>query len=139
MVLSPCLANQKIHKMELEHIAFTITDYNEIKQFYREILGMNELRSFSLDKLLVRDIFGIEESTTVVQVQKDTLLLEIFITSEKCDHPYHHICLSTTHREEIVKRAMQQSYKCIRLKRQHSDMIFISDRSGNLFELKQKN
>lgn len=40
-------------KMELEHIAFTITDYNEIKHFYHEILGMKVLRSFSLVKLLV--------------------------------------------------------------------------------------
>jgi len=87
------LPNQNIYKMKLEHIAITITDYIEIKQFYLEILGMNELRSFSLDKPLVREIFGIEESTTVVQVQKDLLNLE----------------------------------------------IFISDRSGNLFELKQKN
>lgn len=133
------MPNHNNYEMTLEHIALTITDYNEIKQFYLEILEMNELRSFSLDKLLVREIFGIEESTTVVQVQKDQLLLEIFISSEEWDHPYHHICLSTAHREKMVKRAMQQSYKCIRLKRQNSDLIFISDRSGNLFELKQKN
>ena len=125
--------------MKLEHIALTITDYNEIKQFYHEVLGMNELRSFRLDKPLVRDIFGIEKSTTVVQVQKDELLLEIFVTPEQCDHPYHHICISTTHREEIVKRAIQHSYNCIRLKRQNSDMIFISDHSGNMFEVKQSN
>lgn len=125
--------------MKLEHIALSITDYNEIKQFYHGVLGMNEIRSFSLDKLLVRDIFGIEETTTVVQVQKDKLLLEIFITPEQCDHHFSHICISTTQREEMVQRAIQQSYKCIRLKRQKSDMIFISDHSGNLFEVKQTN
>jgi catechol 2,3-dioxygenase-like lactoylglutathione lyase family enzyme len=123
--------------MNLEHVALTISDYNEIAQFYHDVLGMNELRSFSLDKLLVRDIFGIEEATTVVQVQKDNLLLEIFITKEPDDHRFSHICISTGHREEIVKRAIQNSYKCIRLKRENSDMIFILDHSGNMFELKQ--
>jgi hypothetical protein len=98
---------------------------------------MNEIRSFRLEKLLGKDIFGIEEATTVVQLQKDELLLEIFVTPQQIDHGHDHICISTTHREEIVKRAMQHSYKCIRLKRQHSDMVFISDHSGNLFELKQ--
>jgi catechol 2,3-dioxygenase-like lactoylglutathione lyase family enzyme len=125
--------------MELGHIALTVTDHNEIQGFYHEVLGMKEIRSFSLDKHLVRHIFGIEETTTVVQLQKDGLLLELFITPEPCDHPYHHVCISTAHREEIVKRAMQHSYKCVRIKRPKSDMIFISDHSGNLFEMKQSN
>jgi catechol 2,3-dioxygenase-like lactoylglutathione lyase family enzyme len=89
--------------MELGHIALTVTDHNEIQGFYHEVLGMKEIRSFSLDKHLVRHIFGIEETTTVVQLQKDGLLLELFITPEPCDHPYRHVCISTAHREENCK------------------------------------
>ena len=125
--------------MELEHVALVVADYSEIKQFYQGVLGMIEIRNFRLDMPLVRDIFGFEGATTVVQVQKDDLLLEIFIRAEPYNHSFSHICISTTQREEMVKRAIQQSYKCIRLKRQNSDMIFISDHSGNLFELKQIN
>lgn len=125
--------------MKLEHIALTITDDNEIQGFYHEVLGMKKIKSFSLDKHLAMDIFGIEETTTVVQLQKDELLLELFMTPEPCEHPFHHVCISTAHREEIVNRAIQQSYKCIRIKRPNSDMIFISDHSGNLFEMKQCN
>ncbi len=130
---------QKNYKMKLEHIALTITDYNEIKQFYHEILGMIEIRSFILDKDLARNIFGIEEETKIFLLQKDKLLLEIFLTPEQHHHGFNHICISTSHREEIVKRATQHSYKCIRLKRHNSDLIFISDHSGNMFEVKQSN
>lgn len=125
--------------MKLEHIALSITDPGEIEQFYYNILGMNELKSFLLDKFLARDIFGIEEAINVVHLQKDNLILEIFVVKEQCDQRFSHICVSTSHRKEIVQSAMKQSYKCIRITRPHADLIFISDRSGNLFELKQKN
>ncbi len=130
---------QKFCNMKLEHVALTVTDYSEIDQFYHEILGMNEIKSFVLDKVLARDIFGIEEETKVFLLQKDKLLLEIFLTPELCDPGFKHICISTTNREEIVKKATQHSYKCIRLKKQNSDMIFISDNRRNIFEIKQSN
>ncbi len=122
--------------MKLEHVALTITNHNEIEQFYHEILGMNEIRSFLLDKILARDIFGIEEEIKVFHLQKNKLLLEIFLTPEQYNHGFNHICISTSHRDEIVQKATQHSYKCFRLKRQNSDMIFVSDNSGNIFEIK---
>lgn len=125
--------------MNLEHVALTITDYNEIKQFYQEILEMNETRSFVLDKVLARNIFGIEEETKVFLLQKDELLLEIFLNTEQHHQGFNHICISTSNREEIVKKATQYSYKCLRLKRENSDMIFVTDNSGNIFEIKQSN
>ena len=125
--------------MKLEHIALTVTDYDEIEQFYHEVLGMNEINSFILDKVLARDIFGIEEETKVFLLQKDKMLLEIFLTPELYDPGFKHICISTTNREEIVKKAIQHLYKCLRLKRGNSDMVFITDNSGNIFEIKQRN
>lgn len=123
--------------MKLEHVALTITDYNEIEHFYHEILGMNEIKSFVLERVLARDIFGIEEETKVFLLQKDKLFLEIFLTPELCVTGFNHMCISITNREEIVEKAIQHSYKCLRLKREYSDMIFITDNSGNIFEVKQ--
>ncbi len=66
--------------MNLEHIALTVTDYKEISRFYQEILGFSEIRSFVLKKDLAREIFGIEKETKVFHLQKDDLLLEIFLS-----------------------------------------------------------
>jgi len=123
--------------MNLEHVALTITDHKEIENFYHEILGMSEIRNFVLDKDLAREIFGIEIETTVFHLQKDGPLLEIFLTREQFDNGFNHLCISFPNREKIIKRAVHHGYECIRLKRQHSDMIFLKDRSGNLFEIKQ--
>ena len=122
--------------MKFEHVALSITDYNEIEQFYHDILGMREIKRFTLNKALSINIFGIEKETAVFQLQKDKVLLEIFLTPEKRDPGYNHICISTNNREEIVKKATQHSYKCLRLKRENSDLIFITDKSGNIFEVK---
>jgi catechol 2,3-dioxygenase-like lactoylglutathione lyase family enzyme len=122
--------------MKLEHVALTIIDQKEIGQFYKKILGFSELRNFNLQEDLVRQIFGIYKDTTVYQLQYGDVLLELFIMPERFKHVYNHICLSIPDPEKIVNRAGKHGYKFIRIRRQHSDLIFIKDRSGNLFELK---
>ena len=123
--------------MKLEHLALSIRDRNEIERFYRDILGMKVIRNFQMDKDLAFDIFRLTESPEVFLLQKDGLQLEIFLSSQKHPHGFDHICISTTQREALVKKAKQNSYRVFRLKREHSDLVFISDMSGNTFEVKQ--
>lgn len=123
--------------MNLEHIALTITDHKEIKQFYQKILGFSEVRNFVLEKDLAWKIFGIEKETKVFHLQKDGLMLELFLMPEKFEHVYNHLCISVPNREEIVNKAVQYAYECIRIRKQNSNMIFIKDGCGNLFEIKQ--
>lgn len=40
-------------------------------------------------------------------------------------------------RDALMKKAKQSSYRVFRLQREHSDLVFISDMSGNTFEVKQ--
>jgi catechol 2,3-dioxygenase-like lactoylglutathione lyase family enzyme len=123
--------------MNLEHIALTITDYSEIKDFYQKILGFYEIRSFMLKKDLARDIFGIGKDTKVFHLQNDDLSLELFVMPERFEHVYNHICISVPDQDEIAFQADQNGYESIRIRRQNSNMIFIKDKSGNLFEIKQ--
>jgi catechol 2,3-dioxygenase-like lactoylglutathione lyase family enzyme len=122
--------------MKLEHVALTIFDRKEIGQFYQAILGFREVKSFILKKDLAREIFGIEKETEVYQLQYGTILLELFIMPERFEHVYNHICISIPKREEIIYQASQYGYDCIRIRSQYSDMIFIRDKSRNLFEIK---
>lgn len=125
--------------MNLEHIALNIADLKEIESFYCEILGMSEIRHFVLDKNLAREIFGIEKETTVFQLKKNEIVLEIFLIPERLENGFSHLCISISDREEIASKADQNGYSCMRMKRGNSDMIFIKDKSGNIFELKQNN
>ncbi|MCK4664260.1 MAG: VOC family protein [Bacteroidales bacterium] len=124
--------------MKLEHIALSIFDPQDIEKFYCDIFGMNQVRSFNLSKVLAKNIFGIDNETSVFLLQKDELILEIFVTQEKNTHSFNHICISIIDREKLVKKAEQNGYECIRIERDTSDLIFIKDKHENIFEIKEK-
>lgn len=124
--------------MKLEHIALTISDIDEIKKIYIDILEMKELKNFVLKSELAQKIFNINKDTSAFFMQKDDLFLEIFVTDEKLKQGFNHICISVNDREKLVKKSEAQNYKCIRIERDFSDLIFIKDKSGNIFEVKEK-
>ncbi len=123
--------------MKLEHIALTISDIDEIKNFYIDILEMKELKNFVLKSELAQKIFNINKDTSAFFLQKDDLFLEIFLCDEKLKQGFNHICISAKDREKLVKKSEVQNYKCIRIEREFSDLIFIKDKSGNIFEVKE--
>ena len=51
--------------MKLEHIAITISEPADIKDFYLDILGMKEVKNFVLNKVLANKIFSINNETSV--------------------------------------------------------------------------
>ena len=123
--------------MRLEHTALTITDQAEVQDFYCNVLGMNEIRSFVLSKDLAGQIFGINEDTSVFQLQNENIFLELFLVPEKHDRSFEHICISANDREILVSKSEKKGYPCIRIEREHSDLLFIKDKSGNIFEIKE--
>ncbi len=125
--------------MKLEHVAITITDPAEIENFYHNILGMSEVSNFILEKDLVKRIFGIDKETSVFLLQKDELFLEIFLMPEQYKKNFEHVCISISNREKFIEKAAQNGYEYIRLIRKYADLIFIKDKSGNIFEIKEIN
>ncbi len=123
--------------MKLEHIGLTISESKEIKDFYINILGMREVKTFILNKILAQKIFGINKNTSAFFLQKNDLFLEIFVTDEKLKQGFNHICLTIKDRETLVTKAEAQNYECIRIERDIFDLIFIKDKSGNIFEIKE--
>jgi hypothetical protein len=97
---------------------------------------MKELKNFVLDSILASNIFDIEKEATVFLLQKDELILEIFVTNEQIKQNFSHICIAVKNREELVKKAKLSGYKCIIIKRKIPDLIFIKDKSNNIFEIK---
>ena len=125
--------------MKLEHIALTISGQGEINNFYQNILGFEQTKTFTLSKNLSGKIFDIFIDTPVFLMQKDKLVLEIFVYPDYVKQSLNHICLSVKDRETLVAKAKTQNYDCIRIKREVFDLIFIKDKSGNIFEMKESN
>jgi len=124
--------------MKLEHIALTISEPADIKDFYLDILGMKEVKNFVLNKVLANKIFGVNKEISVFLLQKDDISLEIFILHGQSKRSFEHICLAVNDREELVENCLKQNYECIRIERDLFDLIFLKDKSGNVFEIKDK-
>jgi len=122
--------------MKSEHIALNIIDSNEVEKFYHNILGMIEVRKYELDNNLAKRFFNINKDTSVHLMRKDDFVLELFVNENVTNHGFNHICIKVENREDIVSKAKDNSYKCVRREREHFDQIFISDKSGNIFEIK---
>jgi catechol 2,3-dioxygenase-like lactoylglutathione lyase family enzyme len=124
--------------MKLEHIAIAVNNPSEISDFYKGLLGMEEVRSFILKEKLSQKIFSIPKETPVTLLQKDDLVLEIFLLDEPLKKGYNHICIAVDEREKLVKAAARKKFEVTKIEREFSDLIFIKDHSGNIFEIKEK-
>ena len=123
--------------MKLEHIALSVSDYKEIDKFYINVLGMKQIKNFVLRKELAANIFEINEEITVFLLQKDKVVFEIFITTEYRKKAFDHICISIKNREKFINKVLLNGYNVIRIKREIFDLIFVKDKDGNVFEIKE--
>lgn len=122
--------------MKLEHIALTVNHENEIRDFYQDVLGMEPARTFTLNAELAFSIFGADHEVPVFLLEKEGLVLEVFVSANEIPHGFNHICISVPERELFVQNAVDRNYDVTRIERDHGDLVFLSDKSGNVFEIK---
>lgn len=71
-------------------------------------------------------------------MQRDNLILELFINGNSIPNRYNHICISVHSRKNLIKQAESNNYTCIIIPRKNYDLVFVKDRLGNIFEIKEK-
>ncbi len=124
--------------MKLEHTALSISKPEDIKDFYQDILGMERVKEFTLSDSMANDIFGIPKDTTVFLYRSGQTFFELFLIDRPQRHNFNHTCLAFDDKKSIFHKAQQKGYNTIRKQKEHSELFFIQDNSGNLFELKDK-
>lgn len=122
----------------LNHIALQINKEKDIKDFYGNIFGFQVKKSFELDSKLAVSIFGMKKQAKVVLMEKEDLIIELFITDVLLPFQgYQHTCLNVTNRDEILDSCREKNYEVIEIEREYHNLCFIKDKSENLFELKE--
>ena len=122
----------------LNHIGISISDPSEINTFYQEILEMKLVKQFAINSDLSKQIFQINKETNVFLMQKDNLILEIFINENLVLKQYNHICVNVYSSSNMIKKAKENNYACTIIPRKNYDLVFIEDKIGNVFEIKEK-
>jgi len=123
----------------LEHIGITINRESDIDNFYKELLGLKEVRKFDLYQEFSETLFGISDSVAVTYLSGDDLFVELFLTGKKQTPVYNHICFSIPERDSFVEKAESMGFPVTRIERESRDnLIFLRDNSGNIFEIKSR-
>ncbi len=124
--------------MKSHHIALNIFNYGEIADFYQNILGMKSTKIINLKKELADKLFGIKNDIEVYVVEKGELYFELVINPLKNNSEnFSHICIFIKNRELVLTKAKNMNYNTIHVKREGNDLLFIKDKNGNSFELKE--
>ena len=125
--------------MKLNHIALTIQNKEELTDYYQNILGFRLMYQYEVDATLSSTLFDIDKPTEVFRYSKDDLHLEFFVSTAKTKPVFAHIGLEMEDREVIAEKCEKAGYQVIRVGRKEKyDLLFVSDKAGNKFELKDK-
>jgi len=128
--------NMKLN-MKLNHIALTIQNKEELTDFYQNILGFRFEYQYKIDSTLASTLFKIDKQTEIYRYSNDNLHLELFVSSEKTIPAFAHIGIDVEDREIIVEKCKREEYQVTRVERKEKhDLLFVSDKAGNEFELK---
>ncbi len=123
--------------MKLNHIALSIQNKEEIIDFYQNILDFCFEYKYEIDETLSSTIFNIEKPVEVFKYSKNDLYFEFFITTEKTIPAFAHIGIELEDREVIMEKCKKAGYQVTRVERKEKhDLLFVSDKAGNKFELK---
>lgn len=126
-------------KTKLNHIALNIKEINDVTDFYQKILGFHLEYQFELPLSLSSIIFGINQSLPAYFCKNEQVAFELFVLPENINNGLAHVCLELSDRDELINQCRNNGYKVKNIQRDNKpNLLFIWDKSGNCFEIKEK-
>lgn len=126
--------------MNIHHTALVCSSTTNAERFYSDVLGLKKIKSSKLEASLAEKIFGVPINCQYVLYGGDNFAVEVFVVSggDRNDRKLEHICLEVEDREEFVARCRSNEVDINRIEKGHTELVFIKDFDGNLFEIKEK-
>jgi len=122
----------------LHHVALQYKDRKKAEIFFTKILNLSFKKTFTLNKKLSNNIFGIDEEVIIDVYSNKDCYFEIFITKRKTKYNYEHISMEISNKEEFIRRCKKYNIQPMFIKKDEKILLFIKDYAGNLFEIKEK-
>ena len=124
--------------MKLAHISAVCSSKTNADRFYKEIVGLQEIKSFEIDSELINAIFGISSKCLIVLYGNDDFTVEIFIPEKMTgiDNPYAHHCLEVEKKDEFLYTCSAAGLIVNLIPKGDKELSFVRDFDGNYFEIK---
>jgi len=123
--------------LKFQHLELTITEKSDIQEFYQVLLGMEIQKEFTLKRDLAEKIFQQNQNIDVITGTIGNLLVELFLANEKPDSVWEHICFISENRQTLIAACQAKNYPVTVIERDPFNIVFVKDKSGNRFEIKQ--
>lgn len=125
--------------MKLHHAAVVCRSRENADRFYGGILELQRLKTSTLESKLAEQIFGIARECQFMLFGSEQLTIEIFIADidPQASPLFEHLCLEVPDRDQFAEKCETQGLEVKRIPRGDTQLIFVKDYDGNLFEIKE--
>jgi len=126
--------------MRLHHVALVRTSEAAAERFFGGLLGLQRRREKTAGAELCRALFGISREHPMIDYANEHLRVEVFLAPEAEAVPRHlsHVCLEVDDRAGLIDRCAAAGVEIRRATRGDSEVVFVVDEDGNLYEIKQR-
>ena len=127
--------------MQIGHIALVSSSEEKAKRFYKDGLGLKELRSMVIPAALSKSLFGIDQELKVIDFGNERIKFEVFILKNEGAFPLRkldHTCLEVEDRDALLIKWKGLGFEVLQVPKGDSLVVFLKDGDGNLFEIKEK-
>lgn len=126
--------------MKVQHVALVCRSEENSDRFYRDLLGLERTRSFTVPAELSRGLFGFDCSFEALTYLKDDINFEVFVVKEAVvTRPHlHHVGLEVEDRKKFLERCREMQVQIMEIPKGEKVITMIKDFDGNLFEIKEK-
>ena len=125
--------------MRLHHAALVSSSEANADKFYEDILKLGKIKTYVLKSNLALRIFDIDVECPLILYGNEDFAIEIFVTNQIPDKkaPLSHLCLEVEDREKFLTSCRSNGLEINLVPRGDSQICFVRDLDGNLFEIKQ--
>ena len=125
--------------MNIRHVGLVCRSEQNADRFYGDFLGLKRSEKKLIPPAITKPLFHIVEGLEAFDFSGDTLHFEVLIHDGKGEQigPIAHVCLNVTDPDALLARASAMDVPVLRVPRGETEVIFVRDRDGNLFEIKK--
>jgi catechol 2,3-dioxygenase-like lactoylglutathione lyase family enzyme len=122
----------------IQHVALEYSHGETADLFFKEILGMEKVKTTPLPRVLSFSIFGIDTDVEIVVYASELSRFEVFVHAKRHEPSYGHVGLKVPDKDEFVARCKKHGLKPFFIQKNDKQLLFVRDFSGNLFEIQEK-
>jgi catechol 2,3-dioxygenase-like lactoylglutathione lyase family enzyme len=125
--------------MNIRHIGLVCSSEKNADRFYGDFLGLKRSEKKLISPAITKPLFNIDEGLELFNFFGDAIHIEVFIHDGEGEEigPIAHVCLDVTDPDALLARASAMDVPVLRVPRGDTEVIFVRDRDGNLFEIKK--